>query len=216
MEKEGDTHREHLSLLRSGRRAWNAWRKQNPEIWPNLSGSGLHSQVLRAVDLSGADLRGADMRYADLRGADLRRAHLSGADFRWADLRKAKLCFADLEGALFVETNLAGANLSGSTIYGISAWKLNLYETKQNDLVITGHLEPKVTVDNLEVAQFIYLMLNNEKVRDVIDTIGRKAVLILGRFTPERKPLLDALRDELRNHDLLPVLFDFSIPASRD
>jgi hypothetical protein len=41
-------------------------------------------------------------------------------------------------------------------------------------------------------------------------------VLILGRFTPERKAVLDALRDELRKRDLLPVIFDFLIPASRD
>jgi hypothetical protein len=41
-------------------------------------------------------------------------------------------------------------------------------------------------------------------------------VLILGRFTPERKAVLDALREELRKHDYLPVLFDFDRPASRD
>jgi hypothetical protein len=32
-------------------------------------------------------------------------------------------------------------------------------------------------------------MLNNEKIRDVIDTVTSKAVLILGRFTDERKAL---------------------------
>jgi hypothetical protein len=41
-------------------------------------------------------------------------------------------------------------------------------------------------------------------------------VLILGRFTAERKAVLDALREELRKRDLLPILFDFAIPASRD
>jgi hypothetical protein len=55
------------------------------------------------------------------------------------------------------------------------------------DLVITPPNESPIQVDNLEVAQFIYLLLNNEKIRDVIDTIGKKAVLILGRFTPHRK-----------------------------
>jgi hypothetical protein len=34
-------------------------------------------------------------------------------------------------------------------------------------------------------------------------------VLILGRFSEDRKPVLDAIRDELRNHDYLPIMFDF-------
>ena len=41
-------------------------------------------------------------------------------------------------------------------------------------------------------------------------------MLILGRFTDERKAVLDALREELRNRDYLPILFDFAVPATRD
>ena len=40
-------------------------------------------------------------------------------------------------------------------------------------------------------------------------------VLILGRFTPERKAVPDALRDELRCRDYLPVLFDLDKPGER-
>jgi hypothetical protein len=54
------------------------------------------------------------------------------------------------------------------------------------------------------------------RIRQVIDTVTSKVVLILGRFTPERKEILNALRQELRNHDLVPVLFDFDCPSSRD
>jgi hypothetical protein len=50
----------------------------------------------------------------------------------------------------------------------------------------------------------------------VIDTITSKAVLILGRFTDERKAVLDALREELRKRDYLPILFDFEKPRDRD
>ena len=41
-------------------------------------------------------------------------------------------------------------------------------------------------------------------------------MLILGRFTAERNAVLDALRDELRKHKYLPILFDFAVPATRD
>jgi hypothetical protein len=83
-------------------------------------------------------------------------------------------------------------------------------------LVITEPGEPEITVDDIEVAQFIYLILHNQKIRKAIDTITSKAVLILGRFTAERKAVLDALREELRKRNYLPILFDFDKPASQD
>ena len=73
-----------------------------------------------------------------------------------------------------------------------------------------------LTVDDLEVAQFIYLLLNNQKIENVIDTITSKAVLILGRFTEERKNVLDAICEELRQRGYVPILFDFEPSASRD
>lgn len=50
----------------------------------------------------------------------------------------------------------------------------------------------------------------------MINTITSKVVLILGRFEPERKAILDAIRDDLRRRDFLPVLFDFDKPTTRD
>jgi hypothetical protein len=67
----------------------------------------------------------------------------------------------------------------------------------------------------LAVAQFLYLLLDNENIRDVIDTITSKAVLILGRFTPERKAVLDAIREEIRRQHLLPIVFDFRLSSSQ-
>ena len=102
------------------------------------------------------------------------------------------------------------------SIFGISAWGVEVEGATQKSLVITPADEPTITVDNLEVAQFIYLILNDKKIRGVIDTIASKVVLIIGRFTPERKALLDAIREELRKRDYLPILFDFDKPTSRD
>src|SRR5207253_3695589 len=112
--------------------------------------------------------------------------------------------------------NMRKATLTGCSIFGISAWGVELEGATQDSLVITSANEPRITVDNLEVAQFIYLLLNNSKIRDVIDTVARKAVLILGRFTPERKAVLDALREALRTNGYLPILFDFEKPSSRN
>jgi hypothetical protein len=211
---------EHLALVREGVAGWNAWRNEN-HVLPDLSGAILNRAYLQGANLTEAYLVAADLGGADLHGANLRAADLTGAllgttNLRAADLTKAVLCTAHLENATLVETNLTDADLTGCRIYGISAWDLKLEGTKQQNLVITRHKEPEITVDNIEVAQFIYLMLHNQKIRDVIDTITSKAVLILGRFTDERKAVLDALREELRKRNYLPILFDFDVPATRD
>jgi hypothetical protein len=100
--------------------------------------------------------------------------------------------------------------------YGIFVWNVKLEGATQDDLVITRESEPTITVDNLKIAQFIYLLLTNVEIRDVIDTIAKKAVLILGRFTTERKAVLDALKEALRAYGYLPILFDFDKPSSQD
>lgn len=132
------------------------------------------------------------------------------------EILQPDLSNATLNRAVLVETNLSGAILTQCSIYGISAWDVKLEGATQMNLVITKYNEPTITVDNLEVAQFIYLLLNNPKIRDVIDTIAKKAVLILGRFTSERKAVLDALREALRACGYLPILFDFEKPSSQD
>lgn len=88
---------------------------------------------------------------------------------------------------------------------------------EQQNLIITPPDQATITVDNMKVAQFIYLLLNNKEIRDVIDTITSKAVLILGRFSDERKPVLDAIRQELRKseHNYLPIVFDFQPSANQ-
>ncbi len=286
----------HRDILQQGVYTWNQWRKEHPEIVPDLSGASFYE-----ADLSNADLHKADLRHADLYKtnlctsdlseadlsqarlggavlvmANLNKADLSGADLHYTAFRMAKLASAklyraglkganldgamlseadlietnltktsfvnaqldgaklarakliganltdanlsgaDLEEATLVETTLSNANLTGCRVYGVSAWNVKGTPKVQADLVITRHDEPLITVDNIKVAQLVYLLLHSEEVRDVINTITAKVVLILGRFTPERKAVLDALRTELRKHDFTPILFDFDKPTSRN
>jgi hypothetical protein len=111
---------------------------------------------------------------------------------------------------------LTRTNLNNCNIYGIAAWDIHLEETQQLNLIITPSGAPFFTVDNIKVAQFIYLLLNNQELRDVIDIITSKVVLILGRFSQERKRVLDALREKLRTLNFLPIVFDFERPTERD
>jgi hypothetical protein len=138
------------------------------------------------------------------------------ARLKRTDLTGATLIDTDLRGALLEGTRLAGANISGARIYGISVWDVKTEGLKQDNLVITPPSQPEITVDSIEVAQFIYLLLQNQKIRDAIDTISQKGVLILGRFTKERKAVLDAIRERLRALGFVPMMFDFDRPRQRD
>ena len=191
-----------------------------------LTGARLRNAVLLGARLDNANLTGADLSIASIGRADFTRANLSGADLGGARLTGTKLPGANLSGANLsnanlVDADLRGADLTGCRVYGVSVWRVKLDEhTKQQNLIITPRPtrsidEPEVTVDNIEVAQFVYLLLHNEKIRDVIDTVGKKGVLLLGRFTEGRTAVLERLREELRKRGFLPIIFNFEKPETK-
>ncbi|HEU5228162.1 MAG TPA: pentapeptide repeat-containing protein [Ktedonobacteraceae bacterium] len=264
-------NRQQLSILKQGALPWNEWRKNHPDVQPDLSEGNLAGANLPGANLRGANLGGAELASADLQGANLLGATLVEANLHQANLHKADLGFADLtfaalsdanlttarlwkadltaatltganltaanltmttlretdfsdanlaeailDYAILVETNLRRANLTGCSVCGLSSWHIHLEEAQQANLVITGPNEPAIMVDTLEVAQLLYLLLNNKQLHQVITSITSNIVLILGRFTPERKHFLDAIRDELRVRGYTPLLFNFEMPLSHD
>jgi Pentapeptide repeats (8 copies) len=171
---------------------------------------------MNGATFTGASLRRAKFERANLCGADLTRADLRKADFLEANLEKGILREADLRQAQLVDTKLNAADLTGAHVYGVSVWNVELAGTSQDRLIVSRENEPLIIVDQLEVAQFIYLLLDNQKLRNLLDTITSKVVLILGRFTEHRRAVLDALRHELRRRGLAPIVFDFDKPTSKD
>ena len=172
----------------------------------NLASANLTKANLTKATLTRARLLEADLTKANLRGANLTRANLAGAN----------LAGADLSEALLVKTHLEHAVLTGCRIYGISAWDVHLDGATQTGLVVTAGDTAKITVDDLEVAQFIYLLSRSQKLQKVINTLGSKGVLIIGRFTKDRLEVLHAIRDEVRKrHDLLPIMFEFAPEAKK-
>lgn len=190
-------------------------------IHSDFSGSNLYKACLSGTNLTEAnisqvDFRETDFSFAILLKANIRGSCLSRAIFNKSQLQYANLDKTSLDYSVFVNTSLENASIKDSYVYGVSTWDLESQGSIQSDLVITPNGNPYITVDNIEVAQFIYLLLNNQKIRDVINTITSKVVLILGRFTPDRFFILDALRNELRKHNYMPVIFDFEKPNDRN
>jgi hypothetical protein len=107
-------NQDHIAIVRQGLEVWNNWRKDNPEVRPDLSGAdltwmrtpnmifvpdGIEFSVginFSNVDLGGADLSGSNLTFANFKGANLseaslRKADLYNSDFEEADLSKALL-----------------------------------------------------------------------------------------------------------------------------
>jgi len=140
-------NQEHLDILKQGVEVWNKWRKEHPDILPDLRRVNLRGIVLNEIDLHRAKLQGAnftlvELSQADLGKADLIQAVLSGINFNRANLsranlNKANLSKADLNGANLIETNLsqadlsrtrfAGADLSGADLFGADLSGANLF-----------------------------------------------------------------------------------------
>jgi predicted transcriptional regulator len=205
---------------------WNEWRRRNRHIKPcldnidlsgrNLSYANFRETSLKRTNFSFCRLVETDFVRSDLRGSAFLEAYLYGALFDQAILHNAKLMKATLWWVTLVETDLANADISGCKVYGVSPWNANLDGARQVDLEISRYNEPRLTVDNLEVAHFIYLLHNNKKLRNIIDTVTSKVVLILGRFTTNRKQILESLKDALRERNYLPLVFDFEPSEARD
>ncbi len=208
--------KEGLDLLHQGVEVWNQWRKEHPDIMPILYEANFDTSNLNGINFSGAYLVGAHFKVAKLVGANLSRASLSRADLWGANLSGADLTGADLSGATLIRTNLSRATLVDCSVYGISVWEVQLEGAKQENLLVTDRGEPTVTVDNLEVAQFIYLLLNHKKLRDVFNAVTQRGVLLLGRFGGGGLEVLQAIAAKLRKENYLPIIFDFERPQDRN
>jgi hypothetical protein len=75
---------EHLAILKQGVEAWNQWRKENPDMRPDLRGANLSGALLSGADLNEATLSEAILLMADLSEANLSGANVEGAIVQWS------------------------------------------------------------------------------------------------------------------------------------
>ncbi|MEW5957011.1 MAG: pentapeptide repeat-containing protein [Chloroflexota bacterium] len=191
----------------------------------NFSNTNLWGARLQFVNLSGANLVGADLtranlRYANLSNADLTAAKFYEADLYMANLRGATCRDTNMLRARLVSANLSGTILDGCWIHGVSVWGVTVDEaTKQKNLRITDPNDPEalsITVDDIEVAQFIDLLLKHNNLRNILNAVTKRGVLILGPFANGGLKRLQAIAAKLRELDYLPIIFDFERPDRRN
>lgn len=96
----------HVSALRKGVSAWNEWRRNHPEVQPDLSGADL-----RGIRLCGGDHDAAHYMALQDEGQPLSEVRRDGADLRGVILRGANLIDANL-----FYCDLSGADLSETII----------------------------------------------------------------------------------------------------
>lgn len=234
-----DICRREIGPLRKG---WNMSALRRHLI--DLSGAQLDGICLGYADLRGVKLDGASMRGAWLKGVEFEWASLRGVDFseldcdpaplgsavgngparlieanlRFADLGGAILTGADLSESSLIGANLDGADMTGARVYGVSAWDVALGDDSsgQRNLVVTREYLGDVRVDDIEFAQFFYLLMNHRKLRNAINAVTDRGVLILGRFADGGLATLQAIAQAVRDANFVPMLFDFDRPDDRD
>jgi hypothetical protein len=195
-------------------KSWNAWRQKHPNIAPILADENLAARDFTGFDLSYANLCMADLQDAKLISASLHQAVLAKADCRRAnfsaanfcrtdlygtDLREAKLIDANLQGVQMALTDCRGTIFENCTVYGLAAWDVQLDKDTVQKRFRIRYVEPEqpgaagrrrrqheLEADDLRIAQFAHLMLNNKDFKVVVDALTRTGVLLLGRFTNGR------------------------------
>lgn len=128
----------HVDILKWGPQGWNDWRRENPEVRPDLAGEDLSEMELSGADLSEADLSDAELFQTDLSGANLKMAKLAEADLSDANLRGAALYKADLSSACLIEAQLERASLGAADLRDADLRGTNLQRSDLSEADLTG------------------------------------------------------------------------------
>ena len=155
---------EHVARLKDGVEAWNAWRKQDPGVHPDLSEADLVEANLDGAELNRTDLRQARLRRSILTLANLERARLNDADLGGSDLRRARVVRADLIGTSLVAADLrvvdfSGANLDKADLSHALLQSALLYKTELKGSIITGVPINQTIFSDVDLSEVIGLDL---------------------------------------------------------
>jgi hypothetical protein len=198
----------------------------------NLSGANLRGATLYYGDFRGAVcldqtyLAHADLREANFAGARMGEATLSEADLTNTCFDGADLTRAELSDAILDETSLLGTNLQAAIVGGTFIRRVKTDDkTDQRGLLVDvdvawerrpGEAIKFTEASDIRVAQFHNIVDEPGSVGKLLAATTKRVVLILGRFLPRRKRVLDRLAQALRERGKIAVIFDFPSPDDRE
>jgi hypothetical protein len=165
-------HPTHLEIFHQGPEVWNQWRKENPEIHPDLSETSVYPEFARKdestirtkgsiasagsehpYNFSNTDFHnssfesaifpGADFSNCYLYEVDMSRAGFPGANFTNCMIRKAYCASTDFSGAQLVDCVLNNSTFIGANFDGAKIEGCNVYGVSAWDLHITENTVQK-------------------------------------------------------------------------
>ncbi|WP_319422172.1 pentapeptide repeat-containing protein [Pleurocapsa sp. FMAR1] len=137
----------------------------------NLENARLKNIWFGQADLTQANFKEACLSFTNFENANMYMANLSGVEgvrvtLKKAFLKKANLKKINLVNSFFDDANLNEATLEKATlddcsIYGVSLWGTKAEEIKLNNVYISPKIKESLTINNLKLAQTIYLHREN-------------------------------------------------------
>lgn len=123
---------EHVAILEQGVKAWNQWRKKQPNIQPDLSRANLYEQKLSGINFSQTYLYGASLFRTSLHRAQFIEAHLHDAD-----LSASSLNDTDFTDAFFSRTNLTKADMNGANFFRARLREVSFVRGNLDNAILT-------------------------------------------------------------------------------
>lgn len=197
-----------------------------------VEGVDVYKPFAEALSFRDAIVRNVTFEEGDFSRADFTNTHFINTRFNKTIFTDAIFDNATFENCNLNRINLANADfqvksITETVVYGISAWDLKTSpSSKQSKLVIEktyGFYSDIIAegripmmVDDIELAQFIYYLTNHKKLRETINVMNSRSVLLLGRFKDGGLDRLYKIREWLLSRNYLPMIFDFERPDSMD
>jgi len=128
---------EHVESLRQGAEVWNRWRRENPDVIPELD----------HTNLDGIELVGVNLKGADFRGTNLSKTNLLGSNFFSANFSKA----------VFVDANIIGSNLSTVNFNATQLWRAKVISSDLNGTILKKALVGRTVFSDVDLSNAIGL-----------------------------------------------------------